>query len=132
MRLMSDESTYPNSGLCQVGPRGDFLSCRHIWVPIPGERRLQLLELLAREVGSLSSLALFLFVFLGTTVFWFCFGIFTRICKITTEMSIRDAANMWFSGLISFWLLKYWNKNAPKLNPVKGTYDVSFASIFDR
>lgn len=56
--------TYPDSSLRQVGPHGNFLSGAHVRVPVPGERRFQLLQLLRSEVRPLPSLT-----FVGFAVF---------------------------------------------------------------
>ena len=48
--------THPDSGLGQVGPGGDLLAGGHVRVAVPGEVALQLLQLLAGEVGALAPL----------------------------------------------------------------------------
>jgi len=50
--------TDPDSGLGEVGPCGNLFSGSHVRVPVPLKCRLELLQLLTREVRSLSSLAL--------------------------------------------------------------------------
>lgn len=60
--------THPNSGLRQIGPHGYLLAGRHIRVPVPAERVLQLLQLLGRKVRSLSPLPLVLLVVLRVVV----------------------------------------------------------------
>lgn len=50
--------THPNSCFCEVGPHGDLLPCAHVRVAVPLKGGLQLLELLAGEVGSLPALLL--------------------------------------------------------------------------
>lgn len=52
--------THPDPGLCEVGPHGDLLPRAHVRVAIPLESGLQLLQLLAGEVGPLSPLPLLL------------------------------------------------------------------------
>lgn len=50
--------THPNPCLCEVGPHGNLLPCAHVGVAVPLKGGLQLLELLAGEVGSLPALLL--------------------------------------------------------------------------
>lgn len=52
--------THPDPGLCEVGPHGDLLPRAHVRVAIPLESGLQLLQLLAGEVGPLPPLPLLL------------------------------------------------------------------------
>jgi len=58
----SKVSSYPNSRFREVGPGGYLFPGRHVWISVPLERCLQLLELLAGEVGPLTSLTSQLFV----------------------------------------------------------------------
>lgn len=50
--------THPDPGLGEVGPDGDLLPGAHVGVAVPLERGLQLLELLAGEMGPLPPLLL--------------------------------------------------------------------------
>ena len=50
--------THSNPCLCEVGPHGDLLPCAHVGVAVPLKGGLQLLELLAGEVGPLPALLL--------------------------------------------------------------------------
>ena len=50
--------THPDAGLCEVGPDGDLLAGAHVRVAVPLEGGLQLLQLLAGEVGPLPPLLL--------------------------------------------------------------------------
>ena len=52
--------THPDSWLGDVGPHGDLLPGAHVGVPVPREQRLQLLQLLRREVRPLPPLPLVL------------------------------------------------------------------------
>lgn len=52
--------THPDPGLCEVGPHGDLLPRAHVRVAIPLESGLELLQLLAGEVGPLPPLPLLL------------------------------------------------------------------------
>ena len=49
--------THPDSGLGEVGPGWDLLSGRHVRVAVPLEGRLELLQLLGREVRALTALS---------------------------------------------------------------------------
>lgn len=49
---------YPHAGLGEVGPHRDLFARAHVGVAVPLEGRLQLLQLLAGEVGALPSLLL--------------------------------------------------------------------------
>ena len=49
---------YPDPGLGEVGPHGDLLPGAHVRVAVPLEGGLQLLQLLAGEVGPLPPLLL--------------------------------------------------------------------------
>ena len=49
---------YPDPSLSEVGPHCDLLSGAHVWVAVPLEGGLQLLELLAGEVSPLPPLLL--------------------------------------------------------------------------
>lgn len=69
---------HPHSRLREVGPYGDLLPHTHVWVAVPLERGLQLLQLLACEVRALPPL-FFLFGWVlsaaatraaRATVFW--------------------------------------------------------------
>lgn len=55
-----ERTAYPDSGLSEVGPHGYLLSGAHVRVPVPLKGGLELLQLLAREVSSLSPRFLFL------------------------------------------------------------------------
>lgn len=52
--------TYPDPGLCEVGPHGDLLPGAHVRVAVALEGGLELLQLLASEVGPLPPLTLLL------------------------------------------------------------------------
>ena len=52
----ADSVTHPDAGLCEVGPDSDLLAGAHVRVAVPLESGLQLLELLAGEVGPLPAL----------------------------------------------------------------------------
>lgn len=49
---------YPHAGLGEVGPHRDLFARTHVGVAVPLEGRLQLLQLLAGEVGALPPLLL--------------------------------------------------------------------------
>lgn len=51
---------YPHSCLCEVCPHGYLLPRAHVWVAVPLEGGLELLQLLAREVCPLPPLLLLL------------------------------------------------------------------------
>lgn len=53
-------NSYPDPGLCEIGPHGYLLPCAHVRIAIPLESGLQFLQLLAGEVSPLPPLA-FLF-----------------------------------------------------------------------
>lgn len=59
---------HPDSGLGEIRPHGYLLSGAHVRVPVPGERGLQFLELLRREVRPLSPLSLRVLVVLDVGV----------------------------------------------------------------
>ena len=55
--LMCNMKTYPDSRFRDVRPDCDLFPGAEIRIPVPGEHGLELLQLLRREVGSLSSLS---------------------------------------------------------------------------
>ena len=62
------DPTHPDSGLGEVGPHADLLPGAHVGVPVPRKQRLQLLQLLRGEVGTLSPLPLLLPVLVQAVV----------------------------------------------------------------
>lgn len=85
-------STYPDSGLCEVGPHRDLLSGAHVRIPVPLESGFQLLQLLAGEVSPLPSLFLFL-----------------RLIRVSIVTSLLDRSLLFWEDEIwvDIWLQTY-------------------------